>query len=514
MNKSTLTNIQPTKATVYIAGKKLVFFSLRLEQSFGEHHHFSIETDFASLEQSFMNVQFDVLKLLWQPVDIDFQQGDDNADTYRFRGIIQNIAVGRQEEKQEYLTLSGASPTILMEEGRCYDMFTDLTLKQVVERLTKDVIIGMDECFPIINNPECMEQMEFLMQYGENGWQFLRRLSYIAKENLYWTGSDLVFGRHKDFPILEATYGREIPNVQSGSRCLSGREDKHIKTDSDSQTTYFKGTSRTAHPRIGRLLKIKMPNMTNKVTEPETLRITKVIHEYTRDGHYECQFEGIPVNLKHYPFMDVNIPVTEPISVQVISNADPEGQGRVRVKFPFNTGSVSDAWLRVMVPTIRFAGDEKKNKPTDFIPEPGDQVMVNFTYGDPNLPFVIANTSCRKNEKEGIENAPAGTSVSQEDYEDILKFRDKLHDRLESIAAAIEIIKKDYNIEQQRMFLKTILEFLLLVAQTEKGRKLFFDTLEYVKTIDSDLSNEIWKIYDEEIETILRNGYVKVNRNN
>lgn len=423
MEPDTFTNIQPTKATVYIAGKKLDFFSLRLEQTYGEHHSFCIKADIDAWEQLFMSNSKDYFELLGQTVDIDIQQGDDNADTYKFRGIIQDVVVKRQGGKHGYLVLKGASPTILMENGKRYGVFSNLTLKQVVMQLTEDIINQSDR-LPVVINPAYMDQIRFLMQYDESDWQFLHRLSCIVKENLYWTGQELFFGMHKDSPISEVTYGIELTYLQLSGRYLPNhfshyqrlpesdsilKKDAYDKVNSmDNEinmveqeksspaydTICISGTSKTAHPRIGHLLKVNMPSTACAATEVGTYRITKVIHEFDRNNHYECQFNGIQTDLKYYPFLDVKTPVTEPILVQVISNADPEGQGRVRVKFLFDSDRVSDAWLRVVIPYGVLTDDKKK--PIDVIPEAGDQVMVNFLFGDPNLLHVISNAFHQK----------------------------------------------------------------------------------------------------------------------
>lgn len=538
MKQGTFTDLHPTKAIVYVSNKKLDFSFLRLEQAYGEHHSFCIKADIDALGELIMNNSKDYSELLGQTIYIDIQQGNDNENAYRFRNIIQDIAVEKEQEKHEYLMIKGSSPTILMENGKHYNVFAYLTPKQVVRQLTED-IINYQTALPVVNNPVYKGNVEFLMQYDESDWQFLRRLCCIVEENLYWTGQELVFGGHKDFSASEVTYGRELTCLQFSGRYLpnhfqhyqrlpesyailkknapdkvKGTNNSVNKMELDKSniaydTIYISGTSKTAHPRIGHLLKINKPNTTCEAADMGTFRITKVTHVFDRNNHYKCQFEGIQADLKYYPFLDVKIPVTEPISVQIISNADPEGRGRIKVKFPFDAGSVSDAWLSVMIPYTRFADGKKKDKTVDFIPEAGDQIMVNFMFGDPNLPYAIANMFHKENEKVGIENTSTSTPVSQKDYEEILKFRDKLYDRLEAIAKAIEIIKKDYNIEQQRIFLRTILECLLLVTQTKKGKKMFFDILEYVKTFDPDLSNEYWKIYDEQIDTILGHEYVK-----
>lgn len=406
------------------------------------------------------------LNLIGRTIDIELQQGDDNANAYMFRGIIQNVAMEGQEGKHGYLILSGSSPTILMEKGKRYDVFTNLTLTQVFNQLIED-IISQKSNLPAVNAPTYTGQVEFLMQYNESDWEFLRRLSFIAKENMYWTGRDLVFGTHQDFPTMDVTYDREITGFEFGNRLLpnhftryqyladkddtltqdapsmiKGGNDyvnsahekakvitekrpartpldlsvsdtgslnelvEHEKIGKASETIYIKGTAKTAHPRIGRLLRIKMPATMQGASDLGTYRITKVIHEFKLNDRYECQFEGIPADLKYYPLSDVAIPKADSIRGEVISNEDPQGIGRIRVDFPFASDRVSDAWLRVMTPSAGSSKVVEKNRGFVFIPEKGDQVMVGFEFGDPNRPYLMGSMFHGKNsEGGGSDNA-------------------------------------------------------------------------------------------------------------
>jgi uncharacterized protein involved in type VI secretion and phage assembly len=71
---------------------------------------------------------------------------------------------------------------------------------------------------------------------------------------------------------------------------------------------------------------------------------------------------------------------------QVVDVQDPDGLGRVRVRL-FNFDGVADQdapiWARVAVP---FAGN---NRGAFFIPDVGDEVLVNFVNGDPRVPIVV-----------------------------------------------------------------------------------------------------------------------------
>lgn len=66
--------------------------------------------------------------------------------------------------------------------------------------------------------------------------------------------------------------------------------------------------------------------------------------------------------------------------------ADPDGQGRVRVKLPWSGdagGSGYEAWARV---ATAMAGD---GRGTWLVPDPGDEVLVAFEAGDTRRPYVV-----------------------------------------------------------------------------------------------------------------------------
>ena len=61
---------------------------------------------------------------------------------------------------------------------------------------------------------------------------------------------------------------------------------------------------------------------------------------------------------------------------------DPEGLGRVRVRFPHLDQEMSN-WARLVSPG---AGHERGNF---FRPERGDEVVVGFEHDDPRRPYVF-----------------------------------------------------------------------------------------------------------------------------
>lgn len=66
----------------------------------------------------------------------------------------------------------------------------------------------------------------------------------------------------------------------------------------------------------------------------------------------------------------------------VTQNDDPEGLGRVKLKFPWHEGGESE-WARVAVP---MASD---GYGSFFLPEVNDEVLVLFDRGDMRFPYVV-----------------------------------------------------------------------------------------------------------------------------
>ncbi len=67
----------------------------------------------------------------------------------------------------------------------------------------------------------------------------------------------------------------------------------------------------------------------------------------------------------------------------VTNNQDPEGLGRVKIKFPWLSDENETDWVRI---ATLMAGGERGSF---FLPEVGDEVLVAFEHGDINHPFVI-----------------------------------------------------------------------------------------------------------------------------
>jgi uncharacterized protein involved in type VI secretion and phage assembly len=69
----------------------------------------------------------------------------------------------------------------------------------------------------------------------------------------------------------------------------------------------------------------------------------------------------------------------------VTNNQDPDGLGRVKVRFPWLSASDESWWARIAVP---MAAD---GAGTWFLPDVDDEVLVAFEHGDVRFPYVLGS---------------------------------------------------------------------------------------------------------------------------
>jgi uncharacterized protein involved in type VI secretion and phage assembly len=67
----------------------------------------------------------------------------------------------------------------------------------------------------------------------------------------------------------------------------------------------------------------------------------------------------------------------------VTNNQDPEGLGRVKVRFPWLSDEDESHWARVVTP---MAGNQRG---LYFLPEVDDEVLVAFQHGDIRFPYIL-----------------------------------------------------------------------------------------------------------------------------
>ncbi len=118
-----------------------------------------------------------------------------------------------------------------------------------------------------------------------------------------------------------------------------------------------------------------------------TYFVTSTLHVYNARQGYTTQFSISG----HYPSTLFSLLTHEEEAVRpaglvigiVTDNQDPEGYGRVKVKYPWLSGEHTSDWARVVAP----GGGAQRG--IEFLPEVNDEVLVGFEMGDIHYPYIL-----------------------------------------------------------------------------------------------------------------------------
>ncbi|MFM2376796.1 MAG: hypothetical protein RLZZ165_1893, partial [Bacteroidota bacterium] len=192
---------QPQVA-IRIDGKKLnTFTSLTLHQSMYDHHTFQLVVGHDIIEDAGSHV-LDRSRF-WSGKDFHLSFGDNE-----FAGIVTSVAIGHHHGLNGDLVVSGASPTILLEAGGHRQSWSDKTLKWIVQDMADKAGVKADV------SPTHKETVEYMAQYGESHFAFLRRLAATFQEWMYYDGRKLVFGKYPGGgEPVKVVYGPDLDQI-------------------------------------------------------------------------------------------------------------------------------------------------------------------------------------------------------------------------------------------------------------------------------------------------------------
>lgn len=454
-----MTDWNQVEATVSIGGSECKFTTIYLKQVFNGHHVFDIGVLCPPLpgENIWYNERESMIAMQGQSVVIRMKHvisGDESI----FKGIITEIGMDGERGVSGTIHYRGYSPTILLESGKTMDSFMDYTLSAIVGEVVKNYGNGVE----IVNKPLFNEQIPYVQMHEETGYEFLRRIAYQYGEWFYYDGQKLHFGNPQKDKNETVTYDVDLEKVSFGS-CVTpfhysrhdymAEDDRPLYADdsasvngintylanaiSTSESVYqspttlynkavvghpvhmnrllefekgrdtaslvwLKGKSKTCRVRIGEPIAVKIPASMCDRRDLGQYRVMSVIHEVDKNGVYSNTFEGIPASMERIPVNDVILPVAHSMQATVISNADPENQGRVQVQFVWQEEQDKTTnWIRVRSLDAGKSKVAPKNRGFVFIPEEGDQVFVDFKLGNPSCPYVSGSMFHRDNGKGG-----------------------------------------------------------------------------------------------------------------
>ena len=186
---------------------------------------------------------------------------------------------------------------------------------------------------------------------------------------------------------------------------------------------WMTGNTKTCRVRIGEPVVVQIPPNMCKRRDMGRYRIVELTHRIEVSGGYANSFKGIPASMEYIPTEDMRMPVAHAMLAEVTDNADPENLGRVQVQFAWQKSrNKTTNWIRVRSLDAGSSETVSKNRGFVFVPEIGDQVMVDFELGDPCRPYVSGSMFHKNNGEGGNADNHIKTIVTRSGH--TLEFND------------------------------------------------------------------------------------------
>ena len=154
----------------------------------------------------------------------------------------------------------------------------------------------------------------------------------------------------------------------------------------------YSGNTYCSKLKIGTTLVIVDNFITDDITnaksdvDQDEILITELLHTFSSNEIYSNHFYGIPVACDYPPYANSDVyPHAPSCRAKVTDNEDPMDLGRIRVQFDWQAQldeNMMTPWLRIAQP---YAGG---GKGFSFIPEKGEEVMIDFEGGNAERPYV------------------------------------------------------------------------------------------------------------------------------
>lgn len=452
-------------------------YKVELHQYNCQHDTFTIETPEDSFDAFNEYIMEHSRDLLGEPLTIKFYQY--GKVVQHFSGIITRIYCKRQTGGgYGTLYISGNAPSILLDQGKACHSYEHKTLQEIIATVSE----GYDNSAQVDSSAgvNTTRALPYTVQYNESDYDFICRLANLYGEYFYYDGSKLIFGnklqetidlgenlnlidedfnlemKPQDFEYINYAIDRaEVYRKDAESACCEYKNNP-IQTDAkNASKKLFKKIPQKYHSatsleqsdidleevvRQERDLRELSLKVTGRSRDPrlrmntfacltdinaramETYRVIKISH-YHSGMNYENSFEAIPMMRTPADYNAEAFPKAEQQPAIVKDNNDPQGMGRVRVQFFWQKGEQLSPWIRMIQP---YAGS---GKGFYFIPEIGEEVMVDFENGNAERPFVLGahyNGAAKSGYKPTTKaiHTQSGTKILLNDAEGSVRIED------------------------------------------------------------------------------------------
>jgi len=434
---------------INIEDKEITHFaSFSLKQAFNEHHYFELRFNHDQMGAPGLISLDDSRDFVGKTLTASF--GHSPEGMQNFIGLVSKVELSQSHGYHGIIIVSGYSPSILIDRGPDLGSYLDKDLNEIVKLATKDTPAND---LKVVANASRSSTLDYIIQYKESDFAFLNRLSAEYHEWFFYDGKQLNFGKPDIQDEISLFYGRDVQEMQYAMEispiknkrfAYNPKQDEMLQSESTgkvdgtpdlshaikaSNLTYSKTFNQPSLIRVdngndiknlveneekantSELLKIKAKGDNAELSigsiaeitmslrkelefTSESLGkflITSINHYINENGKYSNTFEGKIATTERILVKNFERPQPDMQLADVVDNNDPQGQGRIKVRFKWEclTNDVTE-WLRVVTPSAGV-GERGNNRGYFAIPEIDDQVMIAFEEGNIARPVVMGS---------------------------------------------------------------------------------------------------------------------------
>lgn len=368
-----------------------------------------------------------------------------------FVGVITRVGFSQEKGGLPNIVLGGFSPTILLDAAPTIQSFggeSPVNMSIIASQLIKEGL-GSSK-YDVRVDANDFSEIPFSVQYNETHYNYLARMAEAYGEQFYYDGEVLHFGKlPPQNPPLKLIYGSNVSDIRvelkavhtkpefygynssQNSKLTSGETPIKHKSDlaksayGQTQNGIFTTRSLQVSPIKAVTDKdvvnsqestagskaVEVFTVTGNISIPflypgcvadlemrkpdsnQTSYFTRIMvietsHDVDTLGNYKGTFKAIASDTGFLPKPEFTVPTAQTQIATVISNTDPQGQGRITVKFDWQLHDTTN-FIRMMSPDAGGTDQITQNRGYVAIPEVGDQVMVGFVHNHPDRPFVM-----------------------------------------------------------------------------------------------------------------------------
>jgi len=425
------------------------YHQIHIAQKLFGHHEFEIHVPIQAIEGGGGNVLNQSKDLIGKSIKINIESEQfTGGQSHLFVGIITQLGFARFHGSDSDIILKGKSPTILLDEGLHSRTFTDMSPGDVAGKVLQDYPSNLlthsespvhTDAIPylvqyqetnyhflarladrygewffyngeelIFGKPELGDTIP--LQLGRDLFSFDLGMNMVPINHTYhayqYNNNETLQSPGTDASVsnIDGNYGQhtfqESENLFSPTPLTQALHEFPTKADLDkymgtrrdqlaSEMVRLHGTSENMSIGMGKVIKIagnRTENQLDGVEEYGEFMITTITHRIQGNGNYQNAFEAIPVEATVPPINPrVRIPLIQPQPAVVTENHDPDGLGRVKVKFYWQNAPETTPWIRALSTAGGASGG------FFVIPEIDDEVMIGFEHNHPDKPFVMGS---------------------------------------------------------------------------------------------------------------------------